>query len=232
MYQQGATQATVRCKRRSGLAWAWTTHCLRFDETGSGSIHESYVVLRGLHARTRCCCVFAVFKFEHDTTEEKTGRSASRNSLSGTNAQLREPRSLHWCLSLIHAQVGINCAVFTGRGVYPTADAIDEAREMAKRIGAASIVGIGGGGAIDTAKAAARLHTSRYVHNGLVFGHVGIMAEATPPPSPAQTAALLLFVRHESHRFVCVPSPSCFAWFTESHYLASSAPQPMSARVR
>lgn len=64
---------------------------------------------------------------------------------------------LHW----INAQVGVNCAVFTGRGVYPTADAIDEAREMAKRIGAASVVGIGGGGAIDTAKATARLHTSR-----------------------------------------------------------------------
>lgn len=61
----------------------------------------------------------------------------------------------------IRAQVGINCAVFTDRGVYPTADAIDEAREMAKRVGAASIVGIGGGGAIDTAKATARLHASR-----------------------------------------------------------------------
>lgn len=45
--------------------------------------------------------------------------------------------------------------------MYPTADGIDEARDMAKRIGAMSIVGIGGGGAIDTAKAAARLHASR-----------------------------------------------------------------------
>lgn len=59
-------------------------------------------------------------------------------------------------------QVGINCATFTDRGVYPTTDGIDEAREMAKRIGAASIVGIGGGGTVDTAKAAARLHASRY----------------------------------------------------------------------
>lgn len=82
------------------------------------------------------------------------------------------------CLKRTHAQVGINCAMFTGRGVYPTADAIDEAREMAKRIGAASIVGIGGGGAIDTAKAAARLHTSRCIDRDLSLGRVGVFAVA------------------------------------------------------
>lgn len=58
-------------------------------------------------------------------------------------------------------QAGINCAMFTGRGAYPTADGIDEAREMARRIGATSIVSVGRGGTIDTAKAAARLHSSR-----------------------------------------------------------------------
>lgn len=74
---------------------------------------------------------------------------------------IRKPRVCHVSRTNPCTQVGINCATFTGRGAYPTADAIDEAREMARRIGAASIVGIGGGGAIDTAKAAARLHTSR-----------------------------------------------------------------------
>lgn len=58
-------------------------------------------------------------------------------------------------------QAGINCAMFTGRGAYPTVDGIDEAREMARRIGATCIVSVGRGGTIDTAKAAARLHSSR-----------------------------------------------------------------------
>ncbi|CAN0516762.1 unnamed protein product, partial [Scytosiphon promiscuus] len=57
--------------------------------------------------------------------------------------------------------IGINCAVFTAQGAYPTVDGIDEARGMAKRIGAGSIVGIGGGGTVDTAKGVARLYTSR-----------------------------------------------------------------------
>lgn len=59
------------------------------------------------------------------------------------------------------SQIGINCAVFTAQGAYPTVDGIDEARGMAKRIGAGSIVGIGGGGTVDTAKGVARLYTSR-----------------------------------------------------------------------
>ncbi|CAM9355462.1 unnamed protein product [Ectocarpus fasciculatus] len=57
-------------------------------------------------------------------------------------------------------KAGINCAMFTGRGAYPTTDGIDEAREMARRIGATCIVSVGSGGTIDTAKAAARLHAS------------------------------------------------------------------------
>lgn len=61
----------------------------------------------------------------------------------------------------LRSQMGVNCAVFTARGSYPTGDGIDEAREMAKRIGAGSIVGIGSGGVVDTAKGTARLHTSR-----------------------------------------------------------------------
>lgn len=61
-----------------------------------------------------------------------------------------------WC-----AQIGINCAVFTAQGAYPTVDGINEARGMAKRIGAGSIVGIGGGGTVDTAKGVARLYSSR-----------------------------------------------------------------------
>lgn len=61
----------------------------------------------------------------------------------------------------LRPQIGMNCVVFTARGSYPTSDGIDEAREMAKRIGASSVVGIGSGGVVDTAKGTARLHTSR-----------------------------------------------------------------------
>lgn len=57
--------------------------------------------------------------------------------------------------------------VFTARGAYPTAESIDEARILAKRIGAGSIVGIGGGGAIDTAKGVSRLYTSRCEESGI-----------------------------------------------------------------
>ncbi|CAM9337486.1 unnamed protein product [Choristocarpus tenellus] len=58
-------------------------------------------------------------------------------------------------------KAGVNCVSFTARGPYPTADGIDEARAMVRRIGASSIVGIGNGGIIDTAKAASVLHGSR-----------------------------------------------------------------------
>lgn len=51
--------------------------------------------------------------------------------------------------------------MFTARGPYPTAEGVDEARAMARRVGAMSIVGIGVGGALDTAKAIAKLHFTR-----------------------------------------------------------------------
>lgn len=99
-------------------------------------------------------------------------------------------------------QIGINCVTFTARGVYPTADGIDEAREMAKRIGAASIVGIGGGGTVDTAKATARLHASRY-EGGLFFSQGLITALVA---CNYGVIGIVVRVRHKNHPMMSLPS--------------------------
>ncbi|CAM9466601.1 unnamed protein product [Discosporangium mesarthrocarpum] len=57
-------------------------------------------------------------------------------------------------------KAGVNCLTFTAVGPYPTADGIDEARAMARRVGASVIAGVGSGGVIDLAKATALLHGS------------------------------------------------------------------------
>eukprot|EP00611_Tribonema_gayanum_P020049 TRINITY_DN3591_c0_g2_i2.p1 TRINITY_DN3591_c0_g2~~TRINITY_DN3591_c0_g2_i2.p1 ORF type:complete len:444 (-),score=88.00 TRINITY_DN3591_c0_g2_i2:184-1515(-) len=51
----------------------------------------------------------------------------------------------------------VDCTTYTVKDLYPTAPGIDEGLSMAKRIGAMSVVGLGRGGVVDTAKAIAAL---------------------------------------------------------------------------
>lgn len=53
--------------------------------------------------------------------------------------------------------VGIECGTFSMLERYPTTQALDEGAQMAKRMGAHSIIGVGGGGALDLAKGMAVL---------------------------------------------------------------------------
>ncbi|CAM9347313.1 unnamed protein product, partial [Hapterophycus canaliculatus] len=123
-------------------------------------------------------------------------------------------------------KVGINCAIFTGRGVYPTVDGIDEAREMAKRIGAASIVGIGGGGTVDTAKATARLHASsggckHFLESpgGVLLGEGGTNSEPRRPVGDA----LPLVTVPTSAGSGAAANRRCLVWHPEDEVLVPLA---------
>lgn len=57
--------------------------------------------------------------------------------------------------------VGIQCGTFSMLERYPTTQAVDEGVVIAKRMGAQSVVGVGGGGVLDLAKGVAALACAR-----------------------------------------------------------------------
>eukprot|EP00624_Nannochloropsis_granulata_P004819 evm.model.NODE_34240_length_32379_cov_28.507706.5 len=57
--------------------------------------------------------------------------------------------------------VGIQCGTFSMQERYPTTQAVDEGVVIAKRMGAQSVIGVGGGGVLDLAKGVAALACAR-----------------------------------------------------------------------
>jgi len=57
--------------------------------------------------------------------------------------------------------VGIQCGTFSMLERYPTTHAVDEGAVIAKRMGAQSVIGVGGGGVLDLAKGVAALACAR-----------------------------------------------------------------------
>ncbi|CAM9314604.1 unnamed protein product [Ectocarpus sp. 4 AP-2014] len=130
-------------------------------------------------------------------------------------------------------KAGINCAMFTGRGAYPTADGIDEAREMARRIGATCIVSVGRGGTIDTAKAAARLHSSsggckQFLTSpgGVLMGEGG----SSKPRTPAGNALPLVAIPTSAGAGAAA-NGRCLVWHPDDEVLVPLAGEGESLTV-
>lgn len=125
-------------------------------------------------------------------------------------------------------KIGINCAVFTARGAYPTAEGIDEARAMARRVGAMSILGFGVGGAVDTAKATAKLHfTSDKCKDFLKSPGTVMMGEGThsKPKVPTGDALPLIMVPSSAGAGPWA-NERCLVWHPEDEVLVPMTAAP------